>query len=144
MAEAILMLPSLLLIWSSIVFFARTYDKATILSTTLREHAWAHAIDGCQGSVGADTILGGGPGAPMADTLTPLATSLPIIGSRWPGLWPEEHSYSRYDSQERERMLQFDGPDAQISKEVTLVCNEVRKGTYIDEFTWAAWGIWGY
>src|SRR5690606_6953506 len=95
MAEGVIMLPAFLLIWACINYSAQSFDKAVNLGAKTREHAWAHAIEGCQSGVPEGTEIMDATRASGPDYLMALGSALPIVRNDWPPLYPREMRYTR-------------------------------------------------
>jgi hypothetical protein len=146
-AEAVIMLPFFILVWGCIIFMSQGYERAIDVGAKTREHAWAHAMDHCEGGVGAGTEVYDatepalGPFGDLFDMIDEIIAVLPLVGEIWPGFINEERKFGRRSSVEKPTVL---GAGSQrIAHTIVLMCNEEPQDTTLAELADHAWGIFG-
>ena len=151
-AEAVVMLPVFVLVWASTMFVHEGYGNAIDASATARQHAWARALNHCEGARGGGVrvreIRGRGPLGSVAAVLRQMQTVLgwfPFMRRYLPsgdvaaGLELKEEQYTRTGRVRKPRPL---GTGAsRYGHTLALVCNEKPKDINLAELTTLAYAI---
>ncbi len=147
MAEAVIVLPAFILVWSLILFVHNGYENAANASVQVRRAAWAHSLAGCEGDAEVDTdkgrlaasggtalsaLLGGGSGWLDLGLYQPLgsawfATMLVPVGF---------NTYKESDTIERPTVL---GGSARFGHQLPLACDEQPRERRVPALISASW-----
>jgi hypothetical protein len=144
MTEAVIMIPVFAIIWGAIAYMSIGFETKLDLSARVRQEAWAHAMDNCDGSsppAPTRTTDATRPTiGPLADLFSAIDSILELMRpllADWPGLFPEER---RFDSDRVvDKPAVLGGGSATARYEIVLMCNEAPRDVDLDSLGGAAW-----
>ncbi len=148
-AEAVIVLPAFILVWTLIIFVRNGYENAANAGVQVRRAAWAHSQSGCEGdpdvtqdegtlwtgAVGsAASLLEAGSGWVDIVHYQPLVLTKAGMLLNPPGL----NTYSVSDTVGRPAAL---GGSARYGHEFALTCDEKPSDHSLEGWIAASWAI---
>lgn len=148
-AEAVIVLPAFILVWSLIIFVRNGYENAANAGVQVRRAAWAHSLSGCEGDAGVSTsegilwagavgsakaLLEGGAGWADIVLYQPLVLTEAGMFLNPPGL----NAYSTSDTVDRPAAL---GGSARYGHQMALTCDEQPSDYTMEAWIFASWVV---
>ena len=139
MAEAVIMLPAIILIWGIILYIHFGFRDAQRNMATLRDHAWSHAFAACQTSVSAPTEIadGGSFDGESRGGISGLSTALRFVTST---LFQIDEFGARR-ARDIERPQSLGGGTRRLEWEMLMLCNEPQRDD--QDPIWEIWADLG-
>ncbi len=146
-AEAVIVLPAFILVWSLIIFVHDGFDKAQDAGVAVRQATWVHSIaNTCEGSPGVDHSQSNWGIVGSLTSIAALITSAPTIVRNQPmvlrPLWFKKlafelptGTFSQRGTVPRARAL---GGSATYGHEAKMMCDENNEQPSMTGWIWAA------
>ena len=139
LAEAVIMLPVLILLWAIIIYLHMAFRGGMMNLAQARDHAWSHAVSACEWSAPSPTEISPSDTVDGEDSMSsPL--SFILMSGFIPGFQIDEKYTQRRDSLERPRHI--GGGTKTYEWHLYLLCNEPQRDPGDTPF-WEAWLGWG-
>ena len=148
-AEAVIVLPAFILVWSLIIFVRNGYENAADAGVQVRRAAFAHSQAGCDGDAGVtveETNLWGGAVSSAAALLrggtgwVDIVHYQPLVLSEAGMLLnpPNINNYSVSESVDRPAAL---GGSARYGHQLALTCDEKPSDYTLEAWIATSWAI---
>lgn len=123
-AEAVVMIPTFIIIWASILFISDYYEAGMNMTTRLRHCLWRYATDSCKGAKPA-TCREGGDSQPDDGNFSAIGSITNQFQTTSGPMLPKEASFSAQTSVTLPEAL--GGSSKTLQAKRSIVCNEERK-----------------
>ncbi|AKF09449.1 TadE/TadG family type IV pilus assembly protein [Sandaracinus amylolyticus] len=139
MAEAVIILPAIILIWGIILYIHFGFRDAQRNMATLRDHAWSHAFSACKTSVSSPTEIaeGGTFDGESSGGISGLSTALRFVTST---LFQIDEFGARR-AREIARPQSLGGGTRRLEWEMLILCNEEQRDD--QDPLWEIWADLG-